>query len=126
MDCLNEGGITMRNVTKDNITELVTKALSKDIPPRNRQIMTSLIRHMHDFCKEVDLTFDEWFAACEFLRRAGDISDEKRNEFILISDILGVKVLVDMRDHRATDCESEATLLRPFYRENPPVLPNAA
>lgn len=97
----------MRNVTKDNITELVTQALSKDIPPRNRQIMTGLIRHMHDFCKEVDLTFDEWLAACEFLRRAGDISDEKRNEFILISDILGVEVLVDMLSHRVTDGESE-------------------
>jgi len=122
MDCLNEGGTTMRNVTKDNITELVTKALSKEIPPRNRQIMTGLIRHMHDFCMEVDLTFEEWFAACEFLRRAGDISDEKRNEFILISDILGVEVLVDMLNHRVTDGESESTVLGPFYRENPPVL----
>jgi catechol 1,2-dioxygenase len=64
---------TMLNVNKDTITDHVIAALSKDIPDRNRQIMTSLIRHMHDFCKEVDLTFAEWFAACEFLRRAGDI-----------------------------------------------------
>ena len=62
----------MLNVTKDTITDLVIAALAKDIPDRNRQIMTSLIRHMHAFCKEVDLTFAEWFAACEFLRRAGD------------------------------------------------------
>ncbi len=54
----------MRNITKDNITEVVTKALSKDIAPRNREIMTSLIRHMHDFCKEVNLTHAEWLAAC--------------------------------------------------------------
>jgi catechol 1,2-dioxygenase len=116
----------MRNITKDNITEVVTKALSKDIAPRNREIMTSLIRHMHDFCKEVNLTYAEWLAACEFLRRAGDISNEKRNEFILISDILGVEVLVDMLDHRITDGESESTVLGPFYRENPPVLPKGA
>jgi catechol 1,2-dioxygenase len=116
----------MRNVTKENITEVVTKALSKDIPPRNREIMTSLIRHMHDFCKEVNLTFAEWLSACEFLRRAGDISNEKRNEFILICDILGVEVLVDMLDHRVTEGESESTVLGPFYRENPPVLPKGA
>jgi catechol 1,2-dioxygenase len=116
----------MRNVTRDNITEVVTKALGEDIPARNRQIMTSLIRHLHDFCKEVDLTFEEWFAACEFMRRAGDISDEKRNEFILICDILGVEVLVDMLSHKVTDGESESTVLGPFYRENPPVLAKGA
>ncbi len=55
----------------------------------------------------------------EFLRRAGDISNEKRNEFILISDILGVEVLVDMLDHRITEGESESTVLGPFYREEP-------
>ncbi|MCW3701640.1 dioxygenase, partial [Burkholderia cenocepacia] len=116
----------MLNVNKDTITDHVIAALSPDIPDRNRQIMTSLIRHMHAFCKEVDLTFAEWFAACEFLRRAGDISDEKRNEFILIADILGVEVLVDMLDHRVTDGASESTVLGPFYRENPPVLPKGA
>jgi catechol 1,2-dioxygenase len=116
----------MRNVTIDNITEVVTKALSRDIQPRNRQILTSLIRHLHSFCTEVNLTYAEWLAACEFMRRAGDISDDKRNEFILISDILGIEVLVDMLDHRVTDGESESTVLGPFYRENPPVLPKGA
>ncbi|MFX9242973.1 dioxygenase, partial [Acinetobacter baumannii] len=52
----------MLNVNKDTITDHVIAALSPDIPDRNRQIMTSLIRHMHAFCKEVDLTFAEWFA----------------------------------------------------------------
>ncbi len=116
----------MRNVTINNISDVVINALAKDIPPRNRQILTSLIRHMHDFCREVKLTHGEWLAACELLRRAGDISDDKRNEFILISDILGVEVLVDMLDHKVTDGESESTVLGPFYRENPPVLPKGA
>ncbi|MEW6642113.1 MAG: intradiol ring-cleavage dioxygenase [Pseudomonadota bacterium] len=116
----------MRNVTIDNITDVVINAMSPDIPQRNRQIMTSLIRHLHGFAKEVDLTFPEWLEACEFMRRAGDISDDKRNEFILICDILGLEVLVDMQDHRVTDGESESTVLGPFYRENPPVLPKGA
>jgi catechol 1,2-dioxygenase len=116
----------MRNVTIDSITEVVTNALSKDIPPRNREILTSLIRHIHEFCTEVKLTHREWLEACEFMRRAGDISDDKRNEFILISDILGVEVLVDMLDHRVTEGESESTVLGPFYRENPPILPKGA
>jgi catechol 1,2-dioxygenase len=86
----------------------------------------SLIRHAHDFCKDVKITHHEWLEACEFLRRAGDISDENRNEFILISDILGIEVLVDMIDHPVTEGESCSTVLGPFYRENPPVLPNGA
>lgn len=116
----------MRNVTIDNITDVVINAMSPDIAPRNRQIMTSLIKHLHGFAREVDLTFPEWLEACEFMRRAGDISDDKRNEFILICDILGLEVLVDMQDHRVTDGESESTVLGPFYRENPPVLPKGA
>lgn len=115
----------MRNITLDTITEAVTGAMS-DIPPRNRQIMEAAIRHMHDFCKEVDLTYDEWLSAMEWLRRAGDISSDARNEFILISDILGVEVLVDMLDKRPTHGETISTVLGPFYRENPPVLPQGA
>ena len=110
----------MRNVTIDNITQAVTAALSADIPPRNREILTGLVRHIHDFCKEVNLTHKEWLAACEFLRRAGDISDDKRNEFILISDILGVEVLVDMLDHRVTEGESEFTVLGACLRNRGP------
>jgi catechol 1,2-dioxygenase len=115
----------MRNITVDNVTDAVTQALT-DIPDRNREIMTSAIQHIHAFCKDVKLTHKEWLGFCEWLRRAGDISDEKRNEFILISDILGVEVLVDMLDHKVTDGESESTVLGPFYRENPPVLPNGS
>lgn len=115
----------MRNITEDTITEAVQQAM-KDIPSRNREIMTAAIKHVHDFCREVKLTHNEWLGFCEWLRRAGDISDDKRNEFILVSDILGVEVLVDMLDHKVTDGESESTVLGPFYRENPPVLPNGA
>jgi catechol 1,2-dioxygenase len=116
----------MRNITVDNLTEAVIVALSPDIAPRNREILESLLRHLHDFSREVRLTHKEWLAACEFMRRAGDISDDQRNEFILISDILGLEVLVDMLDHKVTEGESESTVLGPFYRESPPVLPKGA
>lgn len=116
----------MRNVTIENVSDVVVHALGKDIPARHREILTSLVRHAHDFCKEVKLTHKEWLEACEFMRRAGEISDQNRNEFILISDILGIEVLVDMIDHPVTEGESCSTVLGPFYRENPPVLPNGA
>lgn len=116
----------MRNITLDNITDAVIGSMSTEIAPRHREIMSSLLKHVHAFCKDVNLSHDEWLRACEFLRRAGDISDDARNEFILISDILGVEVLVDMLDHQITHGESESTVLGPFYRENAPVLPNGA
>ena len=116
----------MRNITMDTITDAVVGALGDDIPPRNRQIMISALKHLHAFCKDVNLSYDEWLGAMEWLRRAGEISDDARNEFILISDIIGVEVLVDMLDKRPTHDETVSTVLGPFYRENPPVLPNGA
>ena len=116
----------MRNITLDNITDAVVNSLGNDIPARNREIMVSALRHLHDFCKDVDLTYSEWTEAMEWLRRAGDISDDARNEFILIADIIGMEVLVDMLDKKPTHGETVTTVLGPFYRENPPVLPNGA
>ncbi len=116
----------MRNVTQQNISDVVIAALSSDIPARNREILESLIRHIHAFCIEAKITHAELIEACQFLVRAGHISDDARNEFILLSDILGVEVLVDMLDHTVTDGESESTVLGPFYRDNPPVLPKGA
>lgn len=116
----------MRNITTDNITEAVVKSLGDDIPARNREIMACALKHIHDFCKEMDVTYDEWLQAMAWLRRAGDITDDARSEFILICDILGVEVLVDMLDRKVTHGETVTTVLGPFYRENPPVLPNGA
>ncbi|MEM1363528.1 MAG: dioxygenase [Pseudomonadota bacterium] len=116
----------MRNIKIDNITEAVTKSLGDDIPTRNREILVCGLKHFHEFCKETDLGFDEWLQAMEWLKRAGEITDDARNEFILICDILGVEALVDMLDHKVTHGETVATVLGPFYRDNPPVLPNGA
>ena len=63
----------MRNISLENITDAVIGAMKQDIPTRNREIMTSALKHLHDFCKDVDLTYDEWTESMEWLRRAGDI-----------------------------------------------------
>ena len=88
--------------------------------------LDAAIKHLHGFCKDVTLTHSEFIEACMFLARAGAICDDKRQEFILLGDILGVEVLCDMLTNPVTGSESESTVLGPFYRENPPVLPHGA
>lgn len=118
----------MATVTIDNITDVVIAALGQngEIDDRQREIMTSLIKHLHGFCKDVKLQHGEFIAACDYLARAGHVCDDKRQEFILLGDILGVEVLVDMLTNVIDGNESESTVLGPFYRENPPVLPKGA
>lgn len=116
----------MRNTSLDAFTETVIDAIQPDVPARTREVLTSLIRHLHAFAREVSLTHEEWLAACEFFVRAGHKSDERRNEFILLSDIVGLEVLIDRLHHRSTEGETEATVLGPFYREGAPAYPNGA
>lgn len=118
----------MSKITIENVTDVVIASLGQngEITPRQRDIMTALIRHLHGFCKDVTLTHGEFIDACMFLGRAGAICDDKRQEFILLGDILGVEVLCDMLTNPVTGTESESTVLGPFYRENPPVLPHGA
>ncbi|BCH21791.1 6-chlorohydroxyquinol-1,2-dioxygenase [Mesorhizobium sp. L-8-10] len=118
----------MRNVTIENVTDAVIGSLGRhgEISPRQREIMASLLRHLHGFCRDVKLQHHEFLQACDFLARAGKVCDDKRQEFILLGDILGVEVLVDMLSNPIDGSESESTVLGPFYRENPPVLPKGA
>lgn len=118
----------MRNVTIDNVTDAVIASLGQNgaITDRQREIMTALLTHLHGFCKEVNLQHHEFIDACMFLGRAGETCNDKRQEFILLGDILGVEVLCDMLSNPVGGTESESTVLGPFYRENPPVLPLGA
>lgn len=118
----------MRNVTVDNVTDLVISSLGKhaEITERQRTIMESLIRHLHGFCKDVNLSHAEFLYACDFLARAGQITDDKRQEFILLGDILGVEVLVDMLSNPEVDEATVSTVLGPFFRDNAPILPKGA
>lgn len=112
----------MRNVTEENITRAVLETISKTENQRLKVIMTSLIRHLHDFVREVELTQDEWMQAIAFLTRVGETTTPLRNEFILASDTLGVSSLVDMISHRKASGVTDSSLLGPFYLEGSKVL----
>ena len=105
----------MRNVTADTITDAVLKTMADTTKPRLREIMSSLIRHLHAFARDVELTPDEWMAAMEFLVRVGETTKTDRNEFILASDTLGVSALVDLLHNRDSNGASTSSLLGPFY-----------
>ena len=85
----------MSHFTEQNLTDAVLARLDGASNPRFKQIMSSLIRHMHDFVRDVALTEAEWFEAIKFLTETGQKCDSKRQEFILLSDTLGVSMLVD-------------------------------
>ena len=88
--------------------------------PRLRQIVQALIRHLHAFASEVQLTEDEWTRAIEILTRTGHITDDRRQEFILWSDALGLSMLVDALSHPSANGATESTVLGPFWTPNAP------
>jgi len=104
----------MKNLTEGNITDAVLNAIDKTKDPRAKEVMSSLIRHIHAFAKEVRLTQAEWEAAIEFLYDTGQITGPTRNEFVLTSDILGISSLVDIINSNP-DGGTEASVLGPFY-----------
>src|SRR5260370_41134343 len=88
--------------------------------------MLGLIGHLHAFVKEVELTEAEWFQAIEILTEAGKRCSDKRQEFILFSDTLGVSMVVDLLDHRKPEGATEPTRLSPVHRPRAPARPAAA
>jgi hydroxyquinol 1,2-dioxygenase len=112
-----------RTTTEDDITADVLRRLEATPDPRLREIMTNLVRHLHAFVKDVQLTEAEWFAAIRFLTETGQLSSEKRQEFILLSDTLGVSMVVDLMNHRRPNGATESTVFGPFHREGAPELP---
>ena len=113
-----------RNKTENDITAEVLARFSETPDPRLREIMLGLIRHLHAFVKEVQLTEAEWFQAIEILTEAGKMCSDKRQEFILFSDTLGVSMVVDLLDHRKPDGATEATVFGPFHRLGAPEMPH--
>lgn len=112
----------MRLVTEDNITDLATARWGTAHDPRTAELMTALVRHLHDFAREVRLTEAEWMAAVQWLARTGQISDDKREEFILASDVLGLSMLVVQMNHRLDPAATPATVLGPFHIDGSPEL----
>lgn len=90
--------------------------------PRLAEIMKAAVRHLHAFVEEVGLTRDEWMAGIEFLTETGKMCDDKRQEFILLSDTLGISMLVEMINHAAAAGTTEPTVFGPFHIEGAPEL----
>ncbi|MGH1571115.1 intradiol ring-cleavage dioxygenase [Methylobacterium sp. P31] len=110
----------MRDFDEFNITAAVLAQIAGTPDPRLKRLMTSLVRHLHDFVRDVEPTVDEWNAAIAFLTRTGQMCTDRRQEFILLSDTLGVSMLVDAINHRMPDGATETTVLGPFYVERAP------
>ena len=113
---------TVQLVTEENITDLAVERWATARDPRMAELMTALVRHLHDFAREVRLTEAEWMAAIQWLNRTGKISDEKREEFILTSDVLGLSMLVVQMNHQLDPRATPATVLGPFHIEGSPEL----
>ncbi len=110
----------MRNLTQDNITQAVIARFADTPDPRLREIVTSLVQHLHAFAREVRLTEAEWLRGIQFLTATGHMCDDKRQEFILLSDVLGLSMLtVAMNNDKPAGC-TESTVFGPFYVEDAP------
>ncbi len=101
--------------TEDRLTESALNRLANDSDPRFKQVITALIKHVHAFAREVELTEEEWFEGIKFLTAAGQKCDDKRQEFILLSDVLGLSMLVDAINHKRPAGATENTVLGPFF-----------
>ena len=112
----------MRDFDEHNITAAVVERLADTSDPRLKQILTSLVHHLHAFARDARLSFTEWSYAIDFLTRTGHICSDKRQEFILLSDTLGLSMLVDAIDHPASAGATESTVLGPFYVTSAPEL----
>lgn len=116
----------MRDFDESNITAAVLERLASTPDPRLRQVIQSLVTHLHAFVRDVEPSFAEWETAIDFLTRTGHMCDGKRQEFILLSDTLGVSMLVDAINHRLPEGATPTTVLGPFYVQNAPELPLGA
>ncbi|OAS27812.1 intradiol ring-cleavage dioxygenase [Methylobacterium platani] len=116
----------MRDFDEHTITRAVVERLADTPDPRLKAILTSLVRHLHDFVRDVDLSFEEWQAGIAFLTRTGQACDRHRQEFILLSDTLGVSMLVDALAHRLREGATETTVLGPFYVADAPERPSGS
>jgi hydroxyquinol 1,2-dioxygenase len=105
----------MRQFNEATLTNEVVARLKRTKNPRLREIMTSLVKHVHAFAREVHLTEEEWFEGIKFLTAVGAKCDGKRQEFILLSDVLGLSMMVVALNHKTAPGATEATVLGPFF-----------
>jgi len=110
----------MRNIDEHTITEAVLQSIAGTPDPRLKQVLTSLVTHLHDFVRDVRLTEGEWQAAIGFLTATGQKCSDTRQEFILLSDTLGVSMLTIALNHAKPAGATEATVFGPFHTDDAP------
>jgi hydroxyquinol 1,2-dioxygenase len=113
----------MPKFTTENLSEEVIDAMQGMDDSRLKEVMTTLINHLHSFVREVKPSDQEWMAAIQFLTDTGKMCSSSRQEFILLSDILGVTALKDALNNPHLDGTTDATVLGPFYRSGAPEVP---
>ena len=113
----------MRTIDEHTITDAAIEQMSSTPDPRLRQIMAALVRHLHEFTRDVDLTPEEWIEGIRFLTAVGQKCTEYRQEFILLSDTLGLSSLVNaLHDKRGADAATKSSLVGPFFRQDAPMM----
>jgi hydroxyquinol 1,2-dioxygenase len=116
--------LSTRNLADEDLTQAVLASFEGAGSERFKTIADSLVRHLHAFATEVALTEEEWFAGIDFLTRTGHITDDKRQEFILLSDVLGLSMLVVGLNTRRPPEATESTVFGPFFVEGAPGFAN--
>jgi hydroxyquinol 1,2-dioxygenase len=113
-----------RNLTDEDLTQAVLTTFENSKSERFQQIMQSLVRHLHAFLKDIELTEEEWFKGIDFLTRTGHITDDKRQEFVLLSDVLGASMQVIEINNKKPDEATASTVFGPFFHEGSPHFSN--
>lgn len=117
----------IRQLTPETITDAVLEQMAATPDPRLKEIMTAAVKHLHAFARETNLTPAEWIKGIEFMTEVGKMCTPERQEFILLSDTVGLSALVNlMHDRTAIEEGTDTSLLGPFYRENTPKLERGA
>lgn len=116
----------MANEAAQRITEACLASFDTAPDPRRKEIAQALVRHLHAFTLEIEPTREEWGAAIEFLTRVGHTCVGDRQEFILLSDVLGVSMLVETLNEGDDEAATESTVLGPFYVDEPPLAEQGA
>lgn len=126
MDQDTKKPVTQRtyNLADEDLTQAVLATFENSQSERFQQVMQSLVRHVHAFVQDVELTEEEWFKGIDFLTRTGYITDDKRQEFILLSDVLGVSMLVIGINNKKPAGATESTVFGPFFVEDSPRFAN--
>lgn len=109
---------------EEALIETVVASFANTPDPRLKLVMESLTRHLHAFIRDVRLTESEWDAAIAFLTAAGNITDERRQEFVLLSDVLGLSMQTVAVNNEAYANATEATVFGPFFSHDAPLIEN--